>query len=427
MQSAKPEGSQTNETPDVPENTKNKTLLTKPVGPKDTPPTPGNETRFPVSFTGSGKEYFRIWIVNIMLSVLTLFIYSAWAKVRNERYFAGNTFVDDSSFDYHATGKQILLGRVVAVALLAVAVILGSLSPIAEVAIVLATVLAMPWVIWRSLKFNFRMKSYRNVRFEFSGSLTGAYLTLLVWPLLPLMIGAIVAGAAFYFLGSSQIAAISMGLALLATILMIPLVQQKVSHYALNGSQFGQSTFTGTPSATRYYSIYLKALGLSLLIPFAIVSMLAVVFGLMGMQSPDGLTGLLAGAENMDTSLVIVPVILMYVFFILGGMLVKSYVSVRIRHHLLSQTQLDGKVSFQSTMRVLPLMWLVLSNSLLLLVTLGLAMPWTKVRLARYEAEHTCLHSANGLHAVVAAEQSHQSSLGDEIGEAFDMDVSIGI
>jgi hypothetical protein len=33
-------------------------------------------------FTGSGAEYFGIWIVNLLLTILTLGIYSAWAKVR---------------------------------------------------------------------------------------------------------------------------------------------------------------------------------------------------------------------------------------------------------------------------------------------------------------------------------------------------------
>ena len=32
-------------------------------------------------FRGDGMEYFKIWIVNILLTIVTLGIYSAWAKV----------------------------------------------------------------------------------------------------------------------------------------------------------------------------------------------------------------------------------------------------------------------------------------------------------------------------------------------------------
>jgi len=33
-------------------------------------------------FHGTGREYFKIWIVNLVLTIATLGIYAAWAKVR---------------------------------------------------------------------------------------------------------------------------------------------------------------------------------------------------------------------------------------------------------------------------------------------------------------------------------------------------------
>ena len=72
----------------------------------------------PFKFTGSGAEYFRIWIVNLLLTILTLGIYSAWAKVRRLRYFYGNTTLAGSSFEYHGQPLQILKGRLIAVAVL---------------------------------------------------------------------------------------------------------------------------------------------------------------------------------------------------------------------------------------------------------------------------------------------------------------------
>ena len=53
-------------------------------------------------FTGTGKEFFGIWIINVVLSICTLGIYSAWAKVRTKRYFYGNTILAGSSFEYVA-------------------------------------------------------------------------------------------------------------------------------------------------------------------------------------------------------------------------------------------------------------------------------------------------------------------------------------
>ena len=70
----------------------------------------------PFRFTGNGGEYFRIWIVNLFLSIITLGIYSAWAKVRRNRYFYGNTRLGNAGFDYLADPKAILRGRLIAVA-----------------------------------------------------------------------------------------------------------------------------------------------------------------------------------------------------------------------------------------------------------------------------------------------------------------------
>jgi hypothetical protein len=38
--------------------------------------------RLRLRFTGTAGEYFRIWIVNLFLTVLTLGIYSAWTLLR---------------------------------------------------------------------------------------------------------------------------------------------------------------------------------------------------------------------------------------------------------------------------------------------------------------------------------------------------------
>lgn len=70
-------------------------------------------TRIPFEFTGSGAEYFRIWVVNLLLSIVTLGVYSAWAKVRRKQYFYGNTVVGDASFDYLGDPLKILKGRLI--------------------------------------------------------------------------------------------------------------------------------------------------------------------------------------------------------------------------------------------------------------------------------------------------------------------------
>ena len=143
----------------------------------------GAPTRHSLHFEGTGGEYFDIWIVNLALTVVTLGIFSAWAKVRNRRYFYGNTHIDTHAFDYHASPWRILLGRVIALALLLGYSLTAAMAPKAVFAWGLLFLVALPWLVRSSLRFNARNTSYRNVRFDFSGTYTGALKAFVLWPL----------------------------------------------------------------------------------------------------------------------------------------------------------------------------------------------------------------------------------------------------
>ena len=141
-------------------------------------------------FTGKASEYFRIWIVNICLSVVTLGIYSAWAKVRRKRYFYGNTLLEDAAFEYLADPKAILKGRIVVVAAFAVYSLAGQINPLAGLAMALVVLGALPWLIVRASRFNAVNSAHRNVRFDFRAGY-GEMARLLTLPivLVPLTLG----------------------------------------------------------------------------------------------------------------------------------------------------------------------------------------------------------------------------------------------
>jgi uncharacterized membrane protein YjgN (DUF898 family) len=127
--------------------------------------TPPREIR--PEFTGSAGEYFRIWIVNLFFSVITLGVFSAWAKVRKKRYFYGSTRFDGDTFDYFGNPKAILAGRVIAVSVLVLYAFVGELYPTARFGFWALAFLLFPWVIVRALAFNARNSAYRGLRFDF--------------------------------------------------------------------------------------------------------------------------------------------------------------------------------------------------------------------------------------------------------------------
>ena len=73
-----------------------------------------SESQLKLEFRGNGREYFQVWIVNLCLTLVTLGIFSAWAKVRKKRYFYSNLILDGTPFQYLASPIPILRGRAAA-------------------------------------------------------------------------------------------------------------------------------------------------------------------------------------------------------------------------------------------------------------------------------------------------------------------------
>lgn len=151
---------------------------------------PAPSATVPLRFTGTAGEYFKIWIVNLCLSVLTLGIYSAWAKVRRKRYFYGSTQLEGSAFEYVGNPVAILKGRIIVVLAFAAYSLSQQVNVFISLALLLAVLVFLPWVIQRALQFNARNSTHRNVRFGFRGTKMDIFGVLLIGGLLvPVTLG----------------------------------------------------------------------------------------------------------------------------------------------------------------------------------------------------------------------------------------------
>ena len=83
-----------------------------------------------------------------------------------------------------------------------------------------------------------------------------------------------------------------------------------------------------------------------------------------------------------------------------------------------------GDIRFESELKTSELIGLWVVNLILLGITLGLATPWVMVRNARYRISKTAV-LADDLDSFCSHEKNKVSSIAEEIGEAFDVDISI--
>src|SRR5258708_6096895 len=131
-------------------------------------------------FTGNGAEYFGIWIVNLLLTIVTLGIYSAWAKVRRLQDFYPHTEVAGSSFDFHRSPTRILIGRVIALVMLFAYNYSVRLRSPLTIVILAAIAVVMPWLLRNSFRFRLYNTSWRGTRFHFRGTVARSYRVFLL-------------------------------------------------------------------------------------------------------------------------------------------------------------------------------------------------------------------------------------------------------
>jgi len=366
----------------------------------------------PFEFTGKGGEFFAIWIVNVALTILTLGIYSAWAKVRTHQYFYGNTLLDGVSFRYTANPVQILKGRLIAFAVFMAYYVSSTMSPIIAGGALIILMLLVPAFLVMSMSFRLRNSEYRNVRFNFDKNFKSAYKVF--------AIPVIVVGAYIFLLGllENGMAANPEGQAffpiailvlVLAMALMFPWWEYMITRFKVVHAKYGSSGFIFSASTRNYYGLYLKMYGLMIL-----------VFGLIAV-SVALLIPLMNSGGDSEGMKAIMPLFIALLVFP-AYLWVFAYLQAKRTNLLYNNLHLnDNKV--KSELKTGYMFYLYITNTLAIMLSLGLLMPWAKVRTARYRASVTSVDVTGDLGQFTAMQAEKQSALGEEMGEMFDMDL----
>jgi uncharacterized membrane protein YjgN (DUF898 family) len=332
-------------------------------------------------FTGDGREFFGIWIVNILLSVVTLGIYSAWAKVRSKRYFYSHTLLAGASFDYLARPMQILKGRLVVAAFFLAYLGLTRLTPWADLVVGLLMIPLAPWVVVRALSFSRRYTSWRNLRFGFDGGKKEAFG---VFVLLPVA------------------AVVSLGL-------LHPYSMYRRRQFLVEHSRYGRTPFAFDGTRAGYFRIYLVATAL-----LVVAVALAAALGL-------GAAAALTGAADVTSN------VFKIVFggaLAVGALAVYIHLAARRENYAWSHTRLDAD-RFRLELQIGALYRIYLINVTLIVLTVGLAIPWAKVRLACYRLSRLSLLAAGDLDRHLAGADGQMAALGQEFGDALDLDLGM--
>jgi uncharacterized membrane protein YjgN (DUF898 family) len=344
-----------------------------PLGETPIPEVPKGE---PFVFHGSSQEYFRIWIVNLALTLLTLGVYSAWAKVRRRRYFRGNIELMGHRFDYTARAPRLFIGNIVVLLFFLAYALFGAVYPWVRYGTVAVGILMLPWIVVRSLSFNAHNTVYRGLRFRFHPSLSAATMAYMIKFLL------VIVTFGFYY----------------------PAWSRDTRSFNINGHKFGTAYFRAALKSSEFYSAYLAA-GLALVLVFVIIGCSIAVL-------------------KDSISLPTLTVALTFGLYLPVLYIGRQYIHAKIFNAAWSATRLDDSW-FEASMESNRWIALQLKNWAAIIVSLGFLYPWATMRSAHYTASCLRFHPSPEFLATQNLGALGGSAVSDSAAEFIGLDFGL--
>ena len=400
---------------------------------------PQNIDAYPLEFTGSGGEYFRVWIVNVLLSIITLGIYTPWARRRTAQYFYSHTMVAGSPLEFTAQQRKMVMGFVLLMLITIAYNIAANTGQDTAVGLfLLAGAVLAPFIWGSAMRFRLGATRWRGLRLQFTASWKEVYLAS--WPVFAL---ALVWFGVFYGLQmlSPELAGAlqeaeeetkrklptftpAMGalivLGLVLTVLCFIRLEYNYKSLLVLKAQVGAERGRWKPVYMDFVKIWLATV---------LVFILCVVaLSLIGTLLAGGSVALVAGLGNRLGLWIIVLI----VGAIVGGLFLlflasapaRAYREARMFRLMWDNIGVSHVARFKCHLPTGGYVWLRIKNMFLTLITLGLYRPFARVSEYRMKLESVTLHVKGGVEQVAGAMvRQQQGGLGDAMADAAGLDL----
>jgi uncharacterized membrane protein YjgN (DUF898 family) len=210
--------------------------------------------RSPMSFSGQGREFLRLLITGSLFQIPTFGFYRFWLITKLRRHLWANTQIEGEAFEYTGTAKELLIGFLVALAVLGplylayaiLGVILEEQYAFASVPLVVIMYVLAHFGSYRARKYRASRTVFRGIRFWMKGSGWPYAFRAVLWDL-----------STFLTLG-----------------LALPWAMASLERYRMRNTYFGsvQGDFAGTGWSLFKRGWWVWALGLIGLVGFALLA-----------------------------------------------------------------------------------------------------------------------------------------------------------
>ena len=395
---------------------------------------------YAVEFSGAGGEYFRVWIVNVLLSVLTLGFYTPFARRRTAQYFYSHTQVAGSPLEFTAQQRKMVMGFVLLVLLTLAYNIAANTGQDAAVGVFLLTGAVLSPLIWGSaMRFRLGATRWRGLRLQFTASWKEVYIAswpmfalALVWfgvffgmqVLSPGLAEALQAAEEETTKRSLPAFTPAMGglllLGLVLTVLCFIRLEYNYKSLLVLKAQVGAEKGRWKPVYMDFVKVWLATVAVFILCVVGISALIGILAG-----SSIALVASQSDRLGLWLFVVIIVSIVAGIFMlILASAPARAYREARMFQLMWNNTGVSHVARFKCHLKSGRYVWLRIKNMLLTLLTLGLYRPFARVSEYRMKCESVTLHVKGGVEQVAGAMvRQQQGGLGDALADAAGLDL----
>jgi uncharacterized membrane protein YjgN (DUF898 family) len=335
-----------------------------------------------VGFHGTGGGLFKIMLSNWILTIFTLGIYYFWGKTKVRRYLCEQSSFAEDRFYYHGTGGELFKGALIFGLILsllnggifALGTILGPQAQLwAQLTMPYIIVFLLPVIMVGAFRYRLSRTAWRGIRFSFRGMRKSA-----LW--------LYIKGYLFTFL--------TLGL-------YWPYFTIRKQKFWRSNAFFGSQPFQYDGKGKDIIKAFL----------------LLVVLYVAAMSTPAALLLLVPGIAKEQA---MIAFAVAWIPLVIGFLYYSVYLD---RYHWSKTRFAGGTFNYDATGG----QWFMLNftNFLLIVFTVGLALPLATVRSRKFLADHLSVVGNMQLSQVVQEAQK-SSALGEGAADGFDMNVDIG-
>ncbi len=321
-----------------------------------------------ITFDSRGDRLFGLGLINGLLKILTLGIYSFWGKTEVRRRIWSFTRLNGEPLEYTGTGKELFLGFLIIFGAVLLPVLLagfavvyafpGNKTAIAsyQAAVYIAFFMLVGNAIYRAQRFRMSRTRWRGIRGSLEGS-PAAYAWAYFWTLVaPFGLVAALSGLVSWVTGPS-VGGLIVVIGFIAALWIFPWRANKLQGMMTNNMRFGDRPFSYSGTSGPLYKRYFFAwAGSAILYIGASAAGIAYAYN-------AGLVELMqVGLPPSGPQILVFFAIGLLTIVAIG--LITAWYRANQMNHFAQHTHLEG-ATFKLQASGKSLMWLLFSNWML--------------------------------------------------------------